>query len=228
MLVVSNFELYLENRKLLEGDRIEVEKGEKAILIGPNGAGKTSLFKGIMGIEGYLLKGKIEIDGEDISSLPTEERFKKGLFLFFQNTADLDIPFNRLINAIILSRFGEKDNSKIEKALNELNLDNSFLYKQINGSLSGGEKKRIEMLQLLVSSPKYALIDEFDSGLDFDGINNFVKIINSADFGAIIITHQASISKMINASKYYLLNKGKLTQISRAEMDRIISEGYGS
>jgi Fe-S cluster assembly ATP-binding protein len=227
MLSISKFELFLGDKKLCEGENIELNPGEKAILIGPNGSGKTSLFKAIIGIGDYKFVGRIELDGEDITNLPPEEKFKRGLFLFFQNTANLDIPINRLLNTIEVARFNTKDPSLIANAIKQLNLSEEFLSKHVSSSLSGGEKKKVEMLQLLISMPKYALIDEFDSGLDFDGINKFVEIINKAEFGAIIITHQASVSTMISANKYYLLLNGRLSKISREELERIIEKGYG-
>ncbi|MEM3828772.1 MAG: ATP-binding cassette domain-containing protein [Conexivisphaerales archaeon] len=222
MLELKSFSVSIGERKIVDNADIKVLDREKCLLVGPNGAGKTSLLKAIMGFPGYSSSGRILLNGEDISSIPINERFHKGIFLLFQDTEDIGVRIGRLLNIISLGKEGN-----IESALNELKINKEFIKREISRSLSGGERKIVEMLQLLVSNPKLALIDEFDAGVDFSLLKNFTDTINSKDFSSIIVTHNYSTINMLKINRIFLLKDRMLKEIDKEELERIAKEGYG-
>ncbi|MCW1292113.1 MAG: ATP-binding cassette domain-containing protein, partial [Candidatus Rehaiarchaeum fermentans] len=185
-------------REILADVNIKINEDEKCLLLGPNGIGKTAFLKSLMGFPPYSVVGKIIFNKEDITSLPINERFKRGIFLLFQDTEEINVRIGRLLKLI-------SSEEKIEEALKMLNLSKEFLNREINKSLSGGERKTVEMLQMLVSSPKLALIDEFDAGVDFSLLKTFTQVINSNKFSAIIVTHNYSTISMLKINRILLL-----------------------
>ncbi|MCW1297423.1 MAG: ATP-binding cassette domain-containing protein [Candidatus Rehaiarchaeum fermentans] len=207
-------------REILADVNIKINEDEKCLLLGPNGIGKTAFLKSLMGFPPYSVVGKIIFNKEDITSLPINERFKRGIFLLFQDTEEINVRIGRLLKLI-------SSEEKIEEALKMLNLSKEFLNREINKSLSGGERKTVEMLQMLVSSPKLALIDEFDAGVDFSLLKTFTQVINSNKFSAIIVTHNYSTISMLKINRILLLKDKNIREIDKEELERIVKEGYG-
>ncbi|MCW1292519.1 MAG: ATP-binding cassette domain-containing protein [Candidatus Rehaiarchaeum fermentans] len=220
MLELENFGLKIGEREILADVNIKINEDEKCLLLGPNGIGKTAFLKSLMGFPPYSVVGKIIFNKEDITSLPINERFKRGIFLLFQDTEEINVRIGRLLKLI-------SSEEKIEEALKMLNLSKEFLNREINKSLSGGERKTVEMLQMLVSSPKLALIDEFDAGVDFSLLKTFTQVINSNKFSAIIVTHNYSTISMLKINRILLLKDKNIREIDKEELERIVKEGYG-
>lgn len=220
MLELENFGLKIGEREILADVNIKINEDEKCLLLGPNGIGKTAFLKSLMGFPPYSVVGKIIFNKEDITSLPINERFKRGIFLLFQDTEEINVRIGRLLKLI-------SSEEKIDEALKMLNLSKEFLNREINKSLSGGERKTVEMLQMLVSSPKLALIDEFDAGVDFSLLKTFTQVINSNKFSAIIVTHNYSTISMLKINRILLLKDKNIREIDKEELERIVKEGYG-
>src|SRR3989344_5952714 len=182
-LVVKNMHVSVNGKKILKGINLEFEKGKVHVLMGPNGSGKSTLASVLMGDPRYQIdKGKIILDGEDITELPPDERAKRGLFLSFQYPSEITgvTMSNFLRTAYNSLKKEKKDAINFHKFLKEkmtaLGMDPQFSKRYLNEGFSGGEKKRAEMLQLSVLQPRYAILDETDSGLDIDSI----KIVGDA------------------------------------------------
>lgn len=239
-LEVLNFSVSIGEKEILKDVTFRLERGETAILMGPNGGGKTTLSFAIMGHPKYNVSGKILLDGEDISELPTHERALKGLGLAFQNPVEIPgLRLSSLLNAIsIKKRTGELDMSKIDpkvivwagRKLGEVGLDRSFLEREVNIGFSGGEKKRSEIVQLMVMDPKYLILDEPDSGLDVDGIRiigNIVNDLKANGKGTLIITHHAEITKFVKPDKVMIMLNGSIAEKGGVELiEKVESKGY--
>ncbi|AFZ70617.1 FeS assembly ATPase SufC [Caldisphaera lagunensis DSM 15908] len=227
-------------KQILNNMNLKVEKGEALILMGPNGSGKTTLAFSLLGHPKYQInKGKILLDNNDITDLPTYQRALMGLGLAFQNPVEVPgLMLSMLINAISMKRNkSDFDISSIDPKLiiwarnkaKELGLVPSILEREVNVGFSGGEKKRSEMLQMLVMDPKYIIFDEPDSGLDVDGIRIIGELINSlrnSGKGILIITHHAEITKFVYPDKVIVISKGKIVDEGGEELIKKIEE-YG-
>lgn len=230
----------IEDKPILKGVDLEIKTGEVHALMGPNGHGKSTLANILMGHPKYTVTGgKITIDGEDILALDVPERSKAGLFLAFQYP--VEIPgvtvgkFLKRAAEIHLAVKGEKLNvTKFIKQAREdmafLEMDPQFINRYLNEGFSGGEKKRMEILQLLTLKPAFALFDETDSGLDIDALKVVSKGINRLrgnDFGALIITHYQRILNYVNPDHVHILYQGKIVTSGGNELVTALEEkGY--
>jgi len=228
------------NLEILRGLNLTLKSGEVHALMGPNGSGKSTLANVLMGDPKYkVTNGEILLNGESILSLPVNKRAKKGIFLSFQ--APTSVPgvnirkflrqaYNSINeeNKISLLEFQEI----LEKTANSLNIDKSFLDRYLNDGFSGGEKKKLEILQLLVLNPTVAILDETDSGLDIDslktiseGINKFTKQEGKT---VLIITHYKRILEHIKPEKVSIMIQGKITTSGDMDLVNHLEEkGYG-
>jgi len=211
LLSVTDFEM--ESYSVSVGSKILVRNlslraasGDVVVVTGPNGVGKTSLFRTIMGDDKYRTSGRILLDGTDISQLSTNERAKKGIFLVFQEPIRVPgVSLNTMFGSK-LSRVLDSDHDSDLKGLvlKLTDVNKARLDRDLNDGFSGGEKKKMELLQLVLASPKIALIDEIDSGMDAEGINLIIEVINYLrKNGAIvfIITHQHHWISFLNEHK---------------------------
>lgn len=199
-LKIEDLHVEVEGKEILRGINLEVRSGEIHALMGPNGSGKTSLSLAIMGHPKYkITKGRIVLDGEDITNLEPHEKAKKGIFLAFQNP--IEIAGVRLSTLLVAEYNKVSDSSasvmevisKVKNISKEVGIADSLLNRGVFEGFSGGEKKRVEILQMLLLKPKIAILDEPDSGVDVDGlrmISYFInKLRNELNVGYIIITH---------------------------------------
>jgi len=193
-------------------------------ILGPNGSGKTTLAKAIMGIQ-KISKGKIFFNSKDITKLSPEKRAKLGIFLGFQQTPELEVSLQNLLFAIDGEKAYEKIN-KLKNFIEELDID---LKRELIG-LSGGEKKKLELFEFLYMQPKFAILDEPDSGVDID---SFKKIIKAIDFARkefnptlVIISHYENIFNYIEPSFVYVLKDGKVAKSGGKELIESIKR-YG-
>ena len=229
ILRVENLFVEVEGKEILKGVTMEIKSGEIAALLGTNGAGKSTLAFAIMGHPDYkITKGSIYVDYKDITELPPHERAKLGIYLGFQMPPEVE----GVRVGTILSRIAEKfDNSpNPEKYLEEVNLPKTLLSRSVNTGFSGGERKRFEVARLLATRPKFAILDEPDSGVDVDSINVIVEQINKLrDMGTgfLLITHYRRILQPVSPDKVYVLHNGKIVREGGCELVRMIEkEGF--
>jgi Fe-S cluster assembly ATP-binding protein len=241
MLSIKNLHASVEDKEILKGINLEVKAGEVHAIMGPNGAGKSTLSSIIAGNENYdMTQGEILLEGEDISEMAPEERAHKGVFLSFQYP--VEIPgvsvtnfMKTAINETRKAR-GEEDMPANEmlKLIREkselLEIDRKFLSRSLNEGFSGGEKKRNEIFQMAMLSPKLAILDETDSGLDIDALRivaNGVNKLKSKDNAVIVITHYQRLLEYIVPDFVHVLHDGKIVKTGGKELALELEEkGY--
>ncbi len=240
-LRVNGLRCSVEGTEILKGIDLEVEPGSVHALMGPNGSGKSTLAFSLTGHPHYeVTAGTATLDGEDLLALSSDKRARAGLFLSFQYPAaipGIKVP-NFLFAARQAVRPGELTPGKFRTLLLErmdvLGMDPSFLGRYLNDGFSGGEKKRLEMLQMAVLAPKYAILDETDSGLDVDALKDVgasVKSLRASGEGAatgfLIITHYPRILQYVTPDVVHVMIDGRIVKTGRADLaHRIEREGY--
>ncbi|QGR19353.1 Fe-S cluster assembly ATPase SufC [Stygiolobus azoricus] len=237
-LKIKNLHVQVEGREILKGVNLEINSREIHVLMGPNGSGKTSLSLAIMGHPKYkITEGQILLDGEDITNLETYEKVRKGLFLAFQNPIEISgVKLSTLLVAEYNRIYGSSTQplqviSQVKELSKTVGVSDSLLNRGIFEGFSGGEKKRTEILQMLLMKPKIAILDEPDSGVDVDGLkaisNAILKLREENNTGYLIITHYRRILEHINADKVHVLYKGKIVASGGMELAKLIDEkGY--
>ena len=228
LLQVKNLVVNVEDTEILHGIDLEINRGETHVLMGPNGAGKSTLGYALMGSPRYqLTNGQIWFKGQDITEESTDKRAKAGLFLSFQNPLEVPgISLSNFIRSALSARTGKNIriwdfNKDLKKAMEVLDMDPSYGFRDLNVGFSGGEKKKAEILQLLLLNPSLAILDETDSGLDVDAVRTVSKGIEeyqkSKDGALLIITHSTRILESLHVDKTHVLVDG-----------RLVAEGDGS
>lgn len=235
-LEVKNLTVSTEERQILDNVSLSLEKSQLAVLMGPNGSGKSTLAQTLLGSPFYkVVRGDVLLDGESIVNLKTHERVRKGLFLVFQNPVEIQgISVLNLIKAAYSSITNEQISifefkSKLSPLLSLLNLEDQFLLKNVNVEMSGGEKKKSEMLQLLAIKPKYAILDEPDSGLDVDSLKLVAKAITNLlarNVGVLLITHYTRIlNELPPPNKVYIMLNGRVVASGGKEIAEEVDRG---
>lgn len=227
-----------EDKEILHGVDLAVGKGEIHVLMGPNGAGKSTLGYTIMGSPEYeITEGTITFDGEDITGFSPDKAAKKGLFLTFQNPIEIPgISLSNFIRSAMEQITGEKIRiwdfkKKLEAALRVLEMDEEYSKRDLNVGFSGGEKKKAEILQLLLLRPKLAILDETDSGLDVDAVRIVSKgveyYVNEMGGTLLIITHSTKILEALKVDKTHVIVDGRIVENGGAELvDDINENGF--
>jgi Fe-S cluster assembly ATP-binding protein len=224
MIKIKNLQVSIDEKDILKGIDLEIPKGEVHAIMGRNGSGKSTLANTIAGNEKYEVKnGSIHMNNIDITEMSVENRALSGIFVCFQYPVAIPgVSMAYFLRASINAHFehqGKEEMDAVEflnkskKILNELNLDDSFLKRSINDGFSGGEKKKSEILQLLCLNPKFAILDETDSGLDIDALKtvaNGVNKFNSKDNSTLIITHYERLLQYINPDVVHVMVDGKI------------------
>ena len=219
MLEVRNLHATVEGREVLKGVSLSLEPGEIVVITGPNGSGKSTLARAIMGdprVE--ITKGSILLDNEDITELPPEERFERGLFLSFQNPPEFE---GVKIGEFLLKasgKTGETSIKELKDLTKKVGLSPSFLFRELHRGLSGGERKRVELLQALFLKPRYIIFDEIDSGVDVESVElivNIVKELAEKDTGILYITHNPLSLDLLKGYKTLRMEGGKLVENGR-------------
>ena len=221
LLKIQDLHVCVEDKEILHGVNLAVGQDETHVLMGPNGTGKSTLGYAITGNPAYsVTSGSILFDGEDITALPVNERAKKGIFLSFQNP--LEVP-GVTLSAFIRTSLEQKTGSrlrlwdfkkKLAETMKLLNMDEAYAERDLNVGFSGGEKKKAEILQMLMLEPRLAILDETDSGLDVDavrlvskGVEEYQKDHNGA---LLIITHSTRILDALSVDYTHVLVNGKI------------------
>ncbi|MEK9805041.1 MAG: Fe-S cluster assembly ATPase SufC [Euryarchaeota archaeon] len=239
VLEISNLHAGIDDTAILRGINLEIPPGEIHAIMGRNGSGKTTTANIIMGHPDFeITDGTVQLDGEDLLDMEPWERAREGVFLSFQYPQAVPgLQVGNFLRKSVAAIRGE-DAAKgaefrktLKDAMTELDIDKSFLGRYVNDGFSGGEKKRFEILQLMLLQPKLAILDETDSGLDIDGIRTVSKGINAAvrgtDSGALIITHYSRILEHVQPDKVHVLIKGKIVKSGGPELALELEErGY--
>ena len=239
MLEVKSLHAGVSGKEIIKGLDLTVKSGEIHVILGPNGGGKSTLMNVIMGHPKYeIISGTINFDGHDLSTLSTFERARLGIFLSFQTPEEIPgITVENMLRTAKQSITGEKIKilqfkKQLQAMMSELKIDSSYANRYLNVGFSGGEKKRNEILQLLMLEPKLALLDETDSGLDVDAVqivSNGVAKFHNADNSCIIITHNTQILKHLTVDKVHILLNGQFVKDGGAELIEEVSQhGYSN
>jgi Fe-S cluster assembly ATP-binding protein len=236
-LEIQNLHVRTEEREILHGVDLVINKGETHALMGPNGSGKSTLANTLMGNPTYeITEGRILLDGEDLTEADPDDRARAGLFLAFQYP--VSIPgvsvanfLRTAINAkreepIKVKEFGEL----LKKNMEVLRVEREFTSRYLNDGFSGGEKKRAEILQMAMLRPDYAVLDETDSGLDIDAlriVSDGVNALRGPDLGALIITHYTRILQYVKPDFVHIMLSGRIVQEGGPELAEHLEEkGY--
>lgn len=239
VLEIKDLHVSIEDREILKGLNLTLKTGQIAAIMGPNGTGKSTLSAAIMGNPNYqVTQGQILFDGQDILELATDERARLGLFLAMQYPAEIPgITNAEFIRAAMNA--GKEDDEKIsirqfltklDEKMELLGMKEEMAERYLNEGFSGGEKKRNEILQLLMLEPKFALLDEIDSGLDIDALKVVSKGVNAMrgeGFGAMIITHYQRLLNYIKPDVVHIMMDGRIVMTGDADLAaRLEKEGY--
>lgn len=239
MLKIKNLQVSLNKKKILDKIDLSIPKGQTHVLMGQNGAGKSTLAQSIMGNPNYTVKGSVTYAKQELLELDPQERAALGIFLSFQQI--LEIPGVKIYDYLRLlhkKSHGKKLTPlKFKAFLKErmalLNFNEEFLTRSLNHGFSGGEKKKLEILQMLVIEPSLIILDEIDSGLDIDAIQAVARAVNFMKKGkgssVLVITHYSRILRFLEIDQVHLLNKGQLVKSGGKELvEQIEKQGFSN
>lgn len=232
-LVIDELAVSVDGNQILESVSLEVGGGEVHALMGPNGSGKSTLSNALMGRPGYsVTSGTVTIDGTDLLALTVAERSEAGLFLAMQHPTEVPgVMLGDVLKASVAHADGSGTDDTVLAELDAIGLDKSFLSRPLNLDWSGGEKKRNETLQLAVLRPKFAILDEIDSGLDVDGLRlvsrRIERATNDDGLGVLAITHFTRLLTELKADKVHILANGRIAEVGGPELaDELEDTGY--
>ena len=237
MLEIKSHYAGVEDKEILHGVDLKINRGEVHVILGPNGSGKSTLMNLIMGHPKYkIFSGEIIFESEDLSKLAVFERARRGIFLSFQSPEEIPgITVENMIRAAKQAITNEKIKplqfrKELQAMMKELAIDPTYATRHMNVGFSGGEKKRNEILQLLMLQPKLALLDETDSGLDVDAVqlvSNGIAKFHDDQNSCLIITHNTQILKHLTVDKVHIFLNGKIVSEGGEELINEVTEnGY--
>lgn len=235
---VEHLHVQIEEKNIIEDMTYDVNKGELLVIMGRNGCGKSTMAQAIAGHPAYKSSGKVIIDNDNLLDVSPDERSKRGLFLSFQYPVEIEgVPVDQFIRmAINAHREKPIRISEFKKSLHEkmigLNINPDFSKRYLNKGFSGGEKKKMEILQLAMLNPKVAILDETDSGLDIDALKEVCagiqKVrVENPDMSIILITHYKRILEYLAPDRVMIMSKGKIVKIGGRDLVQDIEKkGY--
>ena len=242
-LEIRNLHVQAGDKQILKGLDLDVHSGEVHALMGPNGSGKSTLANAIMGHPGLeVTEGQILFDGEDITEADPDERARLGLFMAFQYPVAIPgvtiTKYLRMVMNAHREARGEPEiplkefRKTVEAAMELTNVPKEFASRYLNEGFSGGEKKRLEILQLALQQPKIAVLDETDSGLDIDALNVVAHGVNTVakgnDMGTLIITHYQRILHLVQPDRVSIMFDGRIVKEGGPQLvEQLESKGYG-
>lgn len=237
-LQIKNLHVQVEDKEILKGLDLTINSGEVHAIMGPNGNGKSTLLQTIMGNPKYTVtEGSIIYDGEDILNMSVDERSKSGIFLAMQYPQDISgVTNSDFLRAAINARRDEPISlfgfiKEIDKNIKKLNMKDDLAHRYVNDGFSGGEKKRNEILQMLMLKPSLAMLDEIDSGLDVDAIKVVSNAINeyreNNDVALLVVSHYERFFTMIHPTHAHVIVDGKIVVEGDYELvEKIDNDGY--
>src|SRR6478735_5085478 len=240
-LRVENLRVAVGDQEIVRGLTLRVPRGEVHALMGPNGSGKSTLAKVLAGHPDYrVIAGKISMDGENLLELEPDERARRGLFMAFQYPSEIPgVTIANFLRAAVQARLPEGEEleatdyyAQLYKKMDLLGMDRSFTSRSVNEGFSGGEKKRNEILQMAMLNPKYAVLDETDSGLDIDALRVVAHGVNSLrgpNLGVLLITHYQRLLNYIVPDHVHVMVQGRIVRSGGKELALELEEkGYDS
>ncbi len=237
-LQIKNLQASIEGTPILKGVDLTLKAGEIHALMGPNGSGKSTLTNVVFGHPSYeVTGGEVLVNGENILELEPHERARLGLFMAFQYPVEISgVTVGRFLKRAAEIRFGEEGFKakqfikRMREMMAFMEIDDKFINRYLNEGFSGGEKKRMEILQLLMLAPEFAILDETDSGLDIDAlkvVSNGVNKMRGENFGALIITHYQRILNYIKPDYVHIMYKGRVITSGGHDLVETLEEkGY--
>lgn len=238
MLKITKIKVRVEEKLVVDGMSLEIEPGEVVVLMGPNGSGKSSLAYAVCGHPKYVSEGKISLDGLRIDDKEPEKRALAGLFLAMQSPVAVPgLKVFSFLRQIYRNRHPEAKLSVAEfrqwlvSQANSLGLGEEFLERSLNDGFSGGERKKMEIMQMLVFGPKYVILDEIDSGLDVEALQKIAKTLASVakkgKMGVLVITHYSRLLRYLPVDRVVVMKKGKIViEGGREIVERIDKVGF--
>jgi Fe-S cluster assembly ATP-binding protein len=238
-LTIKDLHVEIDGKEILKGVNLEVKGGEIHAIMGPNGTGKSTLSSSIMGHPKYeVTSGSITLDEQDVLEMEVDERARAGLFLAMQYPSEINGVTNAdFLRSALNAKLGEGNEISLmkfirtmDKKMDFLEMDQDMAQRYLNEGFSGGEKKRNEILQLMMLEPKIAILDEIDSGLDIDALKVVSKGINEMrgeEFGCLIITHYQRLLDYITPDFVHVMMQGRIVKSGGPELaQRLEAEGY--
>lgn len=237
LLEVKDLFVSVEDKEILKGINLTIRKGEIHVVMGTNGAGKSTLANAIMGSPLYAItKGSVIFDGQDVTEEAVNDRAKAGIFMSFQSPIAIPgITVENFIRTAKTAITGESQkilpfNKELKKHMSELNFNSSYAQRYVNEGFSGGERKKNEILQMLMLNPKLAILDETDSGLDVDAVrvvSEGVSQFHTEENAVLIITHHNSILQKLKPDYVHVLIDGKIVATGDLSLvEEIEKKGY--
>ena len=242
-LKIAGLKASVADATILRGIDLELKQGQMVVIMGPNGSGKSTLAKALTGHPEYTVKGSVKLNGKELLGLAPDERAKAGLFLAFQYP--VEIPGVKVLNFLwtVYTQQHPERTRRIHPSIvdfrdwlvgkaNELGIPDSLLMRGLNEGFSGGEKKRLEILQMAVMQPKFAILDETDSGLDIDAIKTVAEGVNEiqreTDMGVIVITHYQRILQYLKFDIVHVMVNGRIIKSGGPDwVEELEQRGYG-
>jgi len=238
-LEIKNLNVSIGDKPILKDFTLSVPKGEVHALMGPNGTGKSTLAKALAGHPDYTINsGEVRLDGVDLLAMEADERARAGLFMAFQYPSEIPgVTIANFIRAALQSRLAEGEEldatgyyKRLYQKMDLLKIDRKFTSRAVNEGFSGGEKKRCEILQLAMLEPKYAVLDETDSGLDIDALRvvaDGVNSLRSPNLGILLITHYQRLLNYIIPDKVHVMWNGCIVKSGPKELAlELEAKGY--
>jgi Fe-S cluster assembly ATP-binding protein len=236
-LVIENLRATVAGKEILRGIDLALESGEVHAVMGPNGAGKSTLSAVMMGKPGYLVTaGSVRLDGVEMLGRPTWERAAAGLHLVMQYPTE--VPGVRVVDVLSEGLIGRGRSASnlvdlVKQEAARIGFDERLLERAVNVDLSGGEKKRNETLQLAILKPKFAILDELDSGLDVDALRDCARRVMDATredgLGALVITHYSRLLEDLKPDRVHILVKGRIVESGGPDLADVLErDGYGA
>lgn len=236
MLEINNLTVHAGKNEILKDLDLKLENNKIHVIMGPNGKGKSTLCKVILGDrDDYKVKGTIKLNKENITTMPMNEIAKKGVFMLFQSPIEIPgVTEAEMLRMALKERGINKSVFEFSKEINSicerLNIDKSFLHRGINERMSGGERKKMELMQVFALKPDLILLDEMDSGLDVDSLKSLSESLNEykkeKKCTIVIITHHMNILNYLKPDKIHILNDKKIIAEGGIELAKEI-ENYG-
>ncbi len=237
MIHLSNYSLSVAGKLVVDNISLNIPSGSLHVLMGPNGSGKSSLALSLMGHKAYTVTGSATIDGHDVVPLSVDKRAQLGLFLSFQQPYEIPgVPLSSFFRVMYEVKYGPIEAKELQERLfayfDLLEIDHALYYRNLHEGFSGGQKKKLEMLQLLLLKPRVAILDEIDSGLDVDALRTVASALTVArrenpEMALLVITHYQRLLKYLELDRLHIMVEGSLITSGDYQLAHIIEQqGY--